>query len=201
MTSARDPIIIALVGRAGAGKDLAAEHLVGHYGFVQAAFADSLKNMLEAHLVQRGVDYAYLYEPGEKDRIIPELGASARELMQRQGDCMRAIDRDYWVKALADTLGLRDGPLRAPVHDRIVVSDCRYANEAAWCATQQATLVRLVRDTAAPVRAHGSEQAVDHLPCDHTIVNNGSSPIGLYLLLDRLMADMGLDGRDRVGQP
>jgi hypothetical protein len=62
-------------------------------------------------------------------------------------------------------------------------------------------MVRLVRDTAAPVRAHGSEQAVDHLPCDHTIVNNSSSRIGLYQLLDGLMADIGLDNRDRVGQP
>lgn len=201
MKAPRDPIIIALVGRAGAGKDLAAEHLVGHYGFVQAAFADSIKYMLEAHFVERGVDYAYLYEPGQKDLIVPELGVSARELMQRQGDAFRAADPDYWVKALADILGLRDGPHRAPVHDRIVVSDCRYPNEAAWCATQQATLVRLVRDTAAPVRAHGSEQAVDHIPADHTIFNNGSSPIGLYLLLDGLMADLGLNGRDRVGQP
>jgi hypothetical protein len=201
MTTDRDPIVIALVGRSGAGKDLAAEHLVHHYGFVQAAFADSLKYMLEAHFVERGVDYAHIYEPGQKDLIIDELGVSARELMQRLGDAFRAADPNYWVKALADIVGLRDGPHRAPVHDRIVISDCRYPNEAAWLATQQATLVRLVRDTAAPVREHASEQAVDHLPCDHTIVNNGSSPIGLYLLLDGLMADMGMHGRDRVGQP
>jgi hypothetical protein len=197
----RDPIIIALVGRAGAGKDLAAEHLVAHYGFVQGAFADSIKSMLEQHLVERGIDYAYIYEPGEKDLLVPELGVSSRELMQRLGDAFRGADPDYWVKALADTLGLRDCNLRAPVHDRIVISDCRYVNEAAWCATQAATLVRLVRDSAAPVRTHSSEQAVDQLPCDQTIVNNGSSPIGLHLMLDGLMADMGIDGRDRVGQP
>ena len=201
MKTASDPIIIAFVGRAGAGKDLAAEHLVARYGFVQAAFADSLKNMLEAHFVQRGVDYAYLYEPGEKDLIIPELGVSAREMMQRQGDCMRAFDPDYWVKALADTLGLRDGPQRAPVHDRIVISDCRYHNEAAWCVTQHATIVRLVRDTAAPVRAHASEQAVDQIPADHTLINNGISRFGFFQLLEGLMADIGLDRRDRVGQP
>lgn len=201
MKTEPDPIIIALVGRAGSGKDLAAEHLVGHYGFVQGAFAESLKYMLEAHFVQRGVDYAHLHEPGEKDSKIPELGLSARELMQRLGDAFRAADRDYWVKALADTLGLRDGPLRAPVHDRIVISDCRHYNEAAWCATQGAVLVRLVRDSAAPVRAHISEQAADQVPCNHTIHNNGSSPIGLYLTLDGLMADLGIDGRDRVGQP
>jgi len=201
MTAARDPLVIALVGRSGAGKDLAAEHLVTHYGFVQAAFADSLKYMLEAHFVERGIDYAHIYEPVQKNLVIPELGASARELMQRLGDWGRSVDPNYWVKALADMLGLRDSPERAPVHDRIVISDCRYSHEAAWCATQQATMVRLVRDTAAPVRAHSSEQSVDQLPCDHTIVNNGASPLGLYRLLDDLMADMGIDGRDRVGQP
>ena len=197
----RDPLIIALVGRAGSGKDLAAEHLVGHYGFVQGSFADSLKYMLEAHFVERGIDYAHIYEPGQKDLLIPELGVSARELMQRLGDGFRAADPDYWVKALADTLGLREGPQRAPVHDRIVISDCRYPNEAAWCATQQATLVRLVRDRAAAVRAHTSEQAVDHLPCDHTISNNGSTAWGLHLLIDGLMADLGITARSPVGQP
>ena len=105
----RDPLIIALVGRAGSGKDLAAEHLVGHYGFVQGSFADSLKYMLEAHFVERGIDYAHIYEPGQKDLLIPELGVSARELMQRLGDGFRAADPDYWVKALADTLGLQLG--------------------------------------------------------------------------------------------
>lgn len=200
-TPARDPLIIALVGRAGAGKDLVAEHLVTYYGFVQAAFADSLKSMLEQHFVERGIDYAYLYEPGRKELTIPELGLSAREMMQRLGDCMRAADPDYWVKALADSLGLHHGALRAPVHDRIVISDVRYLNEAAWCVGQQATLVRLVRANAAPVRDHSSEQQADQLPVDHTIVNNGSNLHPFLALVDQLMEDLGLGARTPVGQP
>ncbi len=197
-----DVTIVGIVGRAGVGKDEAALHLCRRYGFVRAAFADSLKDMLAHHLTLRGIDYAYLFEPHLKNTPIPGIGISGRELMQRAGEAFRAADVDYWVNALADTLGMA-GPAAgwAPVHDRIVVADVRYPNEAAWVQQAGGMLVRLVRESAAPVRSHSSEQFADVLPSDHTLVNNGPTLVGLHTLLDGLAAHCGLDERSPVEQP
>lgn len=194
--------IVGIVGRAGVGKDEAALHLCRRYGFVRAAFADSLKDMLAHHLTLRSIDYAHLFEPELKNTPIPGIGISARELMQRAGDAFRAADEDYWVKALADTLGMA-GPATAwaPVHDRIVVADVRYPNEAAWVHQAGGMLVRLVRDSATPVRTHSSEQFTDVLPSAHTLVNNGPTLLGLHSLIDGLAAHCGLDERSPVEQP
>jgi len=200
--SRRDVVLIGLVGRAGSGKDTAAAHLCAEYGFVRAAFADSLKDMLAAHLEQRTIDYAHLFEPGLKEQPLPGVGVSARELMHRLGDAFRAADPDYWVKALADTIGMRgDSTAQYPVHDRIVITDVRYPNEADWVLRNGGTLVRLVREQAAPVRAHSSEEHADTLPAHHTLVNNGPTLVGLHSLLDGMMAHCDIEHREPVEQP
>ena len=193
--------LVGFIGRAGTGKDTAAAHLCAHYGFVRVAFADAIKNMLEVHLADRGIDHAYLHEPGWKNEPIPGIGLSARELMQRQGDAFRAADPMYWVATLADVIGLRGKPaVWQPVHDRIVISDVRYPNEQGWVSECGGTLVRLVRECAEPVRAHSSEQHADYLPADHTLVNNGPSLYGLHSLLDGTMAAIGIDQREPVNR-
>lgn len=189
--------LLGFIGRAGTGKDTAAAHLCQHYGFVRVAFADALKAMLEQHLADRHIDHAWLFEPHLKERPIPGIGVTARELMQRLGDAMRAADPQFWVHALADTIGLR-APRGAwqPVHDRIVISDVRYPNEQQWVRQCGGQLVRLVRDQAQPVRSHSSEQFADQLPADHTLVNNGPTLYGLHSLLDGTMDSLGIDRRN-----
>lgn len=194
-----DPLIVAFTGRAGSGKDTAAAHLVHHYGFIRVGFADSLKQMIEAHLVARGIDYAYLYDPDKKNLPIPNLGVSAREYMQRLGAMHRQMQPDWWVHALRDELGLSTDPAeRAPVHDRIVISDLRFPNEAAWLLSEGATIIKLVRDGAALVRPDESEAHVDGMPCHHAITNNGPTLYGLHMLLEGTMAAMGVGTRPPV---
>ena len=197
--AAQKTTVVGLIGRAGTGKDTAAAHLCAHYGFVRVAFADPLKNMIEVHLEERGIDHAYLYEPGWKDMPIPGIGFSAREMLQRLGDAYRQMDPDFWVRALADVLGMRGSPtLWAPVHDRIVISDVRYPNERDWVHSCGGTLVRLVRETAPAVRNHSSDQHADYMPADHTLVNNGPSLYGFHTLLDGTIAAIGIDQRPPV---
>jgi hypothetical protein len=190
-----DPMIVAFTGRAGSGKDTAAAHLVRHYGFIRAGFADSLKTLAANHFSDRGVDYANLYEPHLKNVPIAQLhGVSAREYLQRVGGVHRDMHPDWWVHALRDELGLSNDPARrAPVHDRIVISDLRFPNEAAWLLSERATIIKLLRDGAAPVRPDESEAHVDGMPCHHAITNNGPTLYGLHMLLDGTMAAMGVD--------
>lgn len=195
-TTAPDPLVIGLTGLAGTGKSTAAAYLVEHYGFHAMAFADALKSMLELHLVERSINYAWLHEPKLKELPIPGLNVSARQLMQTLGDWGRALHPDWWVLALADTAGLNSEPSQwAPVHDRLLITDVRYPNEAAWLRYVRGRLIRLHREDAAPARAHDSEQYVMHLQVDLELANHGPTTTGLHGLLDSAMRDCGIGPR------
>jgi hypothetical protein len=171
---------------------------VQRYGFVRASFAQPLKSMLESMLNDAGIDYAYLYEPSLKNEPIPGLcGVSARRMMQTLGtEWGRALHPAWWVFLLERTLGLPE----APVHDRIVVTDVRFANEGAWLRQHGGKLIRLHRDLAAPVEPHESEAYIHELDAHVDLVNNGPTLAGLHGLLDGTMADLGIDTRESLGE-
>ncbi|WP_287880476.1 hypothetical protein, partial [Acidovorax sp.] len=178
ITPRRDPQIVAFTGLAGSGKDASADHLVEHYGFVRAAFAEALKDMAAHLLDEASVDYSHLFERHLKEKPIAMLhGVSGRQIMQTLGDWGRALHADWWITILARRLGLDGGPDSAPVHDRIVITDVRMPNEAAWVLQHGGLLVRLHREQAGPVRAHDSD-AVHRLPASLNLGNNGPTLVG-----------------------
>lgn len=188
-----DPVLIGLIGRAGTGKSEAAYHLMMRHGFVAAAFAAELKeSCIEPMLATLGVDHAVLYEQRMKNASLPgyeraEQPVTPRQLMQEFGDAGRRCDPDWWLRLLAARLGLVPGS--SPVHDRIVISDVRYPNEAAFIRSRGGVLVRLHRDQAAPVRAHSSESHIMTMTADIDLWNNGPTLHGLHTLLDGVLAD------------
>lgn len=191
--------LIGLTGLAGTGKDCAAQYLCQEYGFVQAAFADPIRSMALLCLEEAGLDHAWVTERRLKEQPIDGLGISARGLMQTLGtEVGRALHPDLWVRHLGLRLGLDGRQGSAPVHDRIVLSDVRFGNEAAWLRARGGRLVRLHRDTAAGVRPHASELQVLDLVPDVDLWNNGPTLHGLHGLLDGVMADFGVEARDPV---
>ena len=197
--SRADPALIGLTGRAGAGKTAAGDYLHASYGFECIAFADAIKDQLAQLLADRGVDHAHLHEPYLKERPIPEFaGLTARQLMQTLGDWGRAQSPGFWVLQLMHRAGLRRGG--TPVHDRIVITDVRYPNEAAWLRLHGGVLLRLQRDgcsLAAEQAAHSSEAHVHSLDAHVDLLNNGPTLYGLHALLDGAMADLHLERRPR----
>jgi hypothetical protein len=196
--SQRDPALVGLCGAAGSGKSTAAWFLQSSYSFSSFAFADALRDMLCAHLTELGLDHAWITEPRLKAQPILGLpgGASGRQLMQSLGDWGRAMHPDYWVQCLQLACGVGT----TPVHDRLLISDVRYPNEADWVLRQGGVLIRLVRECAAPVRSHSSEQHIADLPAHIVLVNNGPTHEGLHGLLRGAMADLGLEPRpDTLG--
>lgn len=189
--------LIGLTGLAGTGKDSAAQYLCREYGFVQAAFADPLRSMVLQFLEEAGIDHAYVTERHLKEAAIPGLGVSARALLQTLGtEVGRALHPDLWVRHLALRLGLDGQPASAPVHDRIVLSDVRFKNEAAWLRARGGRLIRLYRDTAAGVRPHASELQLLDLACDYVVSNNSMTLDGLHTRLDDVMESRGIERRD-----
>lgn len=184
-------ILVGLTGRAGAGKDTAAAHLEAAHRFHAVAFADVINDLAQVLLECWDVDYAALHERALKEQPIYCMpGApSPRQIKQDMGDLGRRWHADFWVRAAARRLGLDDLPRSAPVHDRIVVTDVRYPNEAAWLAGLGGVLLRLRRPSAPAVRAHSSEQHIDALPACMEIINdNGLNNLhtDLELALRRL---------------
>jgi hypothetical protein len=188
--------LIGLTGRAGAGKDTAADYLCAEYGFVRASFAEPLKSMLEAMLEHANIDHIWLHEPGFKNEAIPGLAVSARELMQTLGTewGRRLIHTDLWVQLLDRHLGIRAGH---PVHDRIVITDVRFQNEGEWVRANGGHLLRLAREQAVAVRAHESEAHIEALMADTALHNDGSVQ-HLQDMLDGLMDSLGLVPRESL---
>jgi hypothetical protein len=188
-------VILALTGRAGAGKDTTAAHLAAHYGFAQASFAEPIKSMLAALLAEAGIDEAWAYDRTLRERPMPGLNISYRRLMQTLGtDWGRTLDDDLWIRVLARGIGWPGGL----VHDRIVITDVRFPNEALWVRhAVGAPLWRIRRHTAAAraCAGHASESHVDTLPATHELDNTGTAG-QLFTRIDALCHELGIAPRD-----
>ena len=166
--------LIGLCGAAGSGKSTVGAMLVQEHGFSSWAFAEPLRDMLAALFEAAGIDHAWMTEPGRKEQPIPELGLSARLLMQTLGtDWGRSLDPALWVRVTARALGLHDLPDSMPVHDRIVITDVRFPSEAAWIQALGGHVVLVDRPDVQPVRPHESEAHYLHLGHTATLDNSG----------------------------
>lgn len=184
-----DPLLIGLVGPSGAGKTTAADYLEDAHDFVQAAFADALKDMLEALMTGCNVDYAHLHEPALKARPIAELhDVSPRRMMQTLGDWGRFLAPDWWVTALAHRIGMAH-PSQAPVHDRIVLSDVRYLNEAAWIMAHGGRLVRIHRAVDSLALHRHSSETEQHAIDTWCTLDNTADVHSLKYQIDAMLAD------------
>lgn len=188
-----DPVLIGIIGRAGAGKTTAAEYLRQRYDFECIAFADALKDMLAVLLADRNIDHAVLHEPLLKGIPIERMhDATARRLMQSLGDWGRQISSGFWVHQLAHRCGLIEG--NSPVHDRICIVDVRYPNEEEWLRYKAGVLLRISRQSASRADPHSSEQWSDSL-CAHATISNDGTLGGLHTQLDQMMAMLDVTER------
>ncbi len=190
------PIVLALTGSAGAGKDSAATVLVNNLAFRTIAFADALRREICAAW---RIDERMLTTRATKELPVPALAIgncgepgftrwcydaalslhdprSARWTMQQWGDYQRRYAPDhyaaivaYWIEREA-SLGFR----------RFAVTDLRYPIEleALRRVTIGANLhvVRIHRqqpgELAGDTASHNSERAAATLPANFDLVNN-----------------------------
>lgn len=167
---------IAFIGKARSGKDSAAANLVRRHNYTRVAFADPLKEMALSINPLIGTGYGTIVRLSNlikdvgweyaKDRF-PEV----RRILQHCGEGVRNIDPDFWVNAAMDKVAVADS-WNLPV----VVTDCRYPNEADALKARGFTLVRVLRPlvVGSSGNTHASETALDDYPHDATVLNNGS---------------------------
>lgn len=197
------PHIYGLTGRAGAGKDTAADFLVPLH-FRKLAFADSLRAELSLALdvpisvftdrttkecphedltlektplhVWPAIALARTNESLDGNGGISldwlALPRSPRQMMQWWGtEYRRREDPDYWVKSMKKKIDsyMRDG------ERRFVITDVRFANEAAFVRSIGGEIWQLARPVAedAPEDQHVSAVTGDDFAPEIVVPNAG----------------------------
>ena len=177
--------VIALVGKAGAGKTRAGQYLIDHFGYKRLRFAERLKAMLYAF----GLDYSVI-DGNDKDKPCESLcGQTPRHAMQTLGTewGRRMIGDDLWVKALERDMMLGIG---AGI-TKFVIDDLRFLNEEVWVkglissslGNIHTKIIRIIRDVEEMSSTHQSETEMDKIVPYVYIENTGT--------IDELYANVG----------
>lgn len=116
---------IALCGPMSSGKSFIADDLIRERGFQRVSLARGVKSLGEA-----------VMEALMADGLIDEShrGTKQRRLLQTIGAQGRAIDADIWI---------RDALNQSDLHERVVIDDVRFVNEARALVAAGFKLVRL----------------------------------------------------------
>lgn len=168
--------LIAFTGKAGCGKDTAANYLVNSRRFYQASFAAKMK---EAVKNMFGLPESAVYgTKDEKELPIPHLSKvkqiSGRFLMQTLATewARDVVDPDIWIYDIAKKW---DDLKNVPGFAGMVISDLRFNNEAKWVREQGGIVIEIVspaEDVINGVVGHASEQGVSTMLIDYRIVNH-----------------------------
>lgn len=137
-------------------------------GWQLIKFADGLKEMLRAYFRFVGLNESQIeahIEGPQKELSTPLLcGQSTRWAVQTLGT-------EWGRKLIADNLWVQAALAKAMLYPRVVISDCRFPNEAQAVKAQGGTIIRVERD-GLTVDSHPSEQLIADIPADYTILNN-----------------------------
>jgi hypothetical protein len=168
-------IIIGFTGKAGAGKDTAADYLCNHYGFVKLSFAEPIKRALCAMLE----DFE-LFSPERKEAQIEGLDYSItpRRLAQTLGTewGRNAVYADFWT----DLWLIKANRLLAAGRS-IVVPDVRFNNENDLIFSKGGKVIKILGRANSKVNPHESEEQA--IVADGTVYNETSFQI-LYEQVD-----------------
>lgn len=174
--------LIGISGYARSGKDEAAKVLVEKFGFRRVAFADKLREFLYAlnpiiGYGKESLDKPYVGEAVFVNDVIDAIGwdgyketgysTEIRRLLQRLGtEAGRDVLWDsIWIDATLTNMD--EG-------DRIVITDCRFPNEARAVREAGGQLWRIDRWGVGPANQHPSETSLDDYDFDRVIFNGGT---------------------------
>ena len=164
--------LIGLVGLAGCGKDTLASQIEPD-GWTRIAFADALKDMCVEYL---GLSKDDAYTQEGKMRFNEFWGMTNREILQKVGtEAFRnGFHKDTWVKIaeLKVKRLLSEGK-------KVVVTDCRFDNEAEMIIRLGGVVVQIVRSELKSVlskeeQSHASERGVDVKYVGFAVANDGT---------------------------
>lgn len=187
-------MLIGIRGEKGHGKDALALALTYRLPGVTytLAFASALKR---AAMDMYGLSFEQCFGPlSEKEAVDPRWGLSPREILQRLGtEVGRSVHPETWTRKLLDdaeaarTSGARwicdhNGwrrVFRGPRAHYILVPDTRFPNEVDAIHGAGGVVIQVIRPgfRTGAFEEHASETALNGVPADYTVVNDGDLPL------------------------
>lgn len=165
-------MIIAFGHRRRVGKDTATQILIEEFAkrgirAVRSSFADNLKeecNRLFGHAGLQGPEY-YEEHPELKERVLPSLGLSPRDIWIQVGSRLRDVYPYVWID-LALTCQESDSQIT-------IVSDMRYLNEVERIQELGGHVVKITR-LVAPVHDDEADSALANFDYWDMVIANDS---------------------------
>lgn len=166
-------------GRKRAGKDTFASRLIVAHRFVRVAFADPLRDFALA--LDPLIDTRRLSE------VIEELGWEDAKAIPEVRRTLQRIGTEAGRKVLGESVWVNLAMRKASAAgENVVITDCRYPNEAEAIRAAGGIIVRVDRPGTDLTDAHPSEVAMDDWPFDARVINNGTIQ-GLHDCADRIL--------------
>lgn len=162
------PKLIGLVGLAGAGKDVVANHLRDLWDYEIVRFSDPLKDLVAE---QFGFDRGLLDNWTYKNSAQGPFKVKPRDAMQLVGtEGFRAVAPDFWVvKGMALAADRLEGYIP------VVIPDVRFLNEERAIRAAGGEIWRIVKgDMERAVDPHVSERELDEIKEDFRL----QAPVG-----------------------
>ena len=173
--------LVGFIGEMGHGKSTAAEFLCQNFGYVEYSFARPLK---EGVKILFSLSDSQVYTE-QKNEVDPRWNISPRVMLQKLGTELFREKLSEYLPQLSNihsTLWIANFLrwFRDHQNSRVVVSDCRFQDEAACLKDCNFVLIRMVRPTHAVPHAtptfpqHASESVQKIIQVDDTIINDGT---------------------------
>lgn len=166
-------MLVAITGKAGAGKDTAAEALIRGLGFSPTAFAEPLK---ESCMFKFGLSHDDVFTQEGKKRFVPEWNKTVGEILQKEGtEATKSFwGPDFWVRRWDMT---RKSFIEAGQPD-LVITDCRFDEEAEFIIALGGIVIRITRADAPALEGrdpnHASERGIKESLIYASLENDGS---------------------------
>lgn len=178
-------MIIGVNGVAQSGKDTIGTYLIENYGYERRAFADKIKEaallldpIVQTAEVASEIDlrlsmWVDLFG-WEQAKAHPEV----RRTLQRFGS---EVGRTIFGETVWIDLLFKNG-----TPDNLVITDCRFPNEAEAIKKHGGMVWVVQRPGYTPALGHISDTALTDWEFDATLLNDGTVQ-GLYAQVDRLL--------------
>lgn len=176
--------IIGFTGRAGSGKDTAADYLATQ-GYSKYAFAKPIKDMLTA----LGFPESEFSDREKKEAALSPFGVSYRTMAQTLGtEWGRSLNPDFWLLCATQNY---NNARKSGQYKGFVVSDVRFENEAAW-VRKHGVLIHVIgrrSELGKEESKHVSEAGVQLANAD-LILNNVSTIEYLHNRLEEVLKEV-----------